>query len=121
MTPKFTDQVTEALSKAFQMAQEDKKVEVSQSHLLWALLEKENSYFHTLLRALSLDPAFCKQKALEKAHETPSFSLDAETPILSTALQKNILDAQNCASKWGDTYISADHLLYVFWKENKEP
>jgi ATP-dependent Clp protease ATP-binding subunit ClpB len=121
MAPQFTESVASALESAFQHALLAKKTEVTESHLLQALLQEETGYFSSLIKALNLNPDTLLQKAIQKAEETPSFTKDLEQPILSTQLQKRIFAAEQLTKEWKDTFISADHLFYLFWQSPKEP
>lgn len=121
MNPQFTDSVTEALHSAYQKAQEAKKTEVSESHLLVAFLQNPEGYFSSLIRSLSLDPRPLLLAAEKEVERTPSFEMEATPPVLSQALQARILEADTLAKSWKDTYVSADHLFYVFWKSSKDP
>lgn len=121
MAPQFTESVTSALELAYQNAVANKKIEVLESHLIQALLEEPTSYFSTLIQSLGLDPNTLLNASQKIATSSPSFTGEAKLPTLSNSLQKRILEAEILAKEWNDTYISADHLLYLFWKEPQEP
>ena len=120
MAPQFTESVAAALEAAYQKAQENNKIEVTESHLLCTLLKDPEAYFSTLLRSLGLSVESLHQIAEKAAESTPSFT-EPTSPSFSAALQKRILEAETLSKSWKDTYISADHLLYVFWKSSGEP
>ncbi len=121
MAPQFTESVTSALEQAYQNALAAKKTEVTESHLLQALLEESTGYFPSLIKALNLNPTALLNAAIQTAARAPSFTNESDLPKLSTQLQKRILEAENLAKEWKDTFISADHLLYLFWKAPQEP
>jgi len=121
MAPQFTDSVATALEFAYQKASSSHKTEITESHLLEALLEQEESYFSLLIRGIGLNPNLLLQKAKELAHSSASYSQNPSPPTLSSALQRRILDAEALAKQWKDSYVSADHLFYLFWKSPSEP
>jgi ATP-dependent Clp protease ATP-binding subunit ClpB len=121
MAPQFTDSLNESLHTAFSLAQTKKQTEVTESHLLVAFLEDPENYFSSLIRSLNLSAQPLLDAAQKLVASTPTFAADQEPPAFSKSLQQMILDADALSKKWGDSYISADHLFYVFWKSAKEP
>ncbi|MBM3197988.1 MAG: AAA family ATPase [Chlamydiae bacterium] len=121
MTLPLTDSLTQALETAYKAALQSKKTQVTDSHLIEALLQEEGGYFSAIIRSLSLDPAVLKAKASDLAEKSAAFSLEAEPPTLSPSLQKKIVEASALATRWKDSYISADHLFLIFWQKGEEP
>jgi ATP-dependent Clp protease ATP-binding subunit ClpB len=121
MAPQFTDSVTAALEKAYQSALEKSKTEVTESHLILALLEDPSGYFTALIRGLNLDSESLEKAAEKSVSLSPSFTSEGTQPSFSSELQKRILEADSLSKQWKDSYISADHLFYVFWKSSKDP
>lgn len=121
MAPQFTESVTTALETAYQNALSSKKTEITESHLLQALLQEDSGYFSSLIKTLKLNPDTLLLAAEKVAASTPSFANDSDLPKLSNSLQKRIAEADLLAKEWKDTFISADHLFYLFWKSPQEP
>lgn len=118
MQPQFTDSVAEALQTAYQLAQEKKQTELSENHLLLGLLQDPEGYFCTLIRSLNLSADSLKQAVQKAVEATATFAESPQPPVPSRGLQQRISEAQELAKQWKDTYISADHLFYVFWKSD---
>ncbi len=121
MAPQFTESTQEALEAAYQKALSNNKTEVTESHLIAALLENPESYFSTLIKALNLNPDTLKQAAEKVAASSASFASEGTPPTFSSSLQKKIQEAEALCKTWKDSFISADHLLYVFWKSAGDP
>ncbi|MES2200575.1 MAG: AAA family ATPase [Chlamydiota bacterium] len=121
MASQFTESVTSALEKAYQNALLAKKTELTESHLLEALLQEDGGYFVSLIKALGLNPSTLLNAVEKAAEAAPSFTKEGDAPRMSTQLQKRILEAEALAKEWKDTYISADHLFYLCWKSPQEP
>ena len=121
MTQNFTDAVAEALSNAFALAQEKHHTEVHEAHLLHALLQDEDGCFCSLMKALKL-PRESLFSTVDAFLETlPTYSTTGQSPTASRGLQNRLHEAQSLAKEWNDSFVSADHLLYVFWKNGGEP
>lgn len=122
MNPNFTEAVSQALQQAFSNAQEHHQTEVTENHLLLALLEDPQGYFNSILAGLNTNPKSLKREVDKALEHLPTYSgTIAEQPQPGRTLQTRISDAQAIAKNWGDTYISSDHLLYSFWKNGGEP
>jgi ATP-dependent Clp protease ATP-binding subunit ClpB len=123
MTPQFTESLQQALEKAYSDALSKKQTQITESHLLAALLEDQDGYFVSLLRFLQLDKQVDSLlKAVKETKEkAPTFSSSPSPPTLSSALQQRIFEADLLAKKWKDSFVSSDHLLYVFWDSSKDP
>lgn len=121
MNPQFTESVTEAIQSAFQLAESSHHTEVTENHLLFALLSDPQGYFVTFARSLNLNPDELRRQAQERLEHTPKFTSTPSQPTLSVQLQGRISEAQALAKKWKDDYISSDHLLMAYWEKAGEP
>ncbi len=122
MNQNFTDSVNEALQAAFADAQRRSNTEVTENHLLLAFLKDPQGYFNSIISGMGAKPQslFIEvEKALDKL---PTFTRPTpEPPSPARNLQGRIIDAQNLAESWGDTYTSSDHFLASYWKNGGEP
>lgn len=122
MSPNFTDAVSQALQQAFSNAQEHKQTEVTENHLLLAMLEDPQSYFNSILNGLNANPKSLKREVDKALEHLPTYSgTPTQEPQPGRSLQNRISDAQAIAKNWGDSYISSDHLLYSYWKNGGDP
>jgi ATP-dependent Clp protease ATP-binding subunit ClpB len=121
MPPQFTEAVTSALNTAYTHAKQSDHIELSSNHLLLAFFQDEEGYFPMLCNSLNLGTKQLVQ-ALEKAIQSaPTYAKDPKEPTLSVKLQAVLHETQDLAKQWNDTYISSDHLFYLFWKSAEEP
>ncbi len=121
MNPQLTESVQEALEAAAHSAQEMHNTEVTDLHLLAALFEDPQGYFASFAESNKLNPTTLQDLLQTALKKLPHYEGGAKEPSISLSLQKIFQEAQALAKKWGDTYIASDHLLWVFWKQEKEP
>jgi len=118
MTPQMTENVVMALQNAIQDAENLKHTEVSDLHLLKALLSESQGYFTKLMLSLQLDPS----QLLKAVHEKKFATFETPTkPTTGSSLQHLIQEAQAIAGKWKDSYLASDHLAMAYVKIGKEP
>ncbi|MBA2367424.1 MAG: AAA family ATPase [Candidatus Protochlamydia sp.] len=122
MNQNFTDSVNEALQTAFAEAQRLNQTEVTENHLLWAFLKNKEGYFNSILEDLGTNPNKLFREVEESISHLPTFSGGGiQSPNPSRSLQARIVDAQNIASSWKDSYTSGDHFLLSYWKNGGDP
>ncbi|MDX8431335.1 MAG: AAA family ATPase [Candidatus Algichlamydia australiensis] len=121
MQPEFTEATQAALEAAFSEAHARSHVEVTENHLLHALLQDPSGYFTTLFSSLQLDSTGLLKQVDKSLSKLPTFSGTPDQPNINPKLQKMISAAQALCQKWGDRYISSDHLFYLFWQQGGEP
>ncbi len=121
MQPEFTEATQAAVQKAFSGAHARSHVEVTENHLLEALLQDQSGYFNTLLSSLKVDSKPVLERVEQNLGKLPTFSNGSSEPNINPKLQKMIAAAQALSQKWGDRYISSDHLFYLFWQQGGEP
>lgn len=117
----FSEAVQNALQLAFQTAQTRKNPEVSENHLLLAFLEEPNGYFTTILEELKSHPEDLMEEVGKAVSHLPTFTDATAEPQAARSLQSRILEAQNFAKEFSDTFVSSDHFLLSFWKGGGEP
>lgn len=123
MAQNFTESVTDAIQEAFAAAQNQHNTEVTENHLLKAFLEDPQGYFSSVITHLKGNPQTLLQQIQQNLNKQPTFSgaSSNQQPQPSRSLQNRIVEAQNIAQKWNDTYTSSDHFLLSFWKNGGEP
>lgn len=121
MQPQVTEAVALAIQQALDQAKEHHHVEVTPLHLLLALCEEKEGYFATFFSKANLNLASLIESLKTHLKQLPTYETEAQEPQISRSLQRVIQEAQSLAKKWGDEYISSDHLLYIFWQEGPEP
>ncbi|MDE3046480.1 MAG: AAA family ATPase [Verrucomicrobiota bacterium] len=121
MAPQFTEAVTQALEEAFQYSQSKSHLEVSENHLLRALLLDGQGYFASLCNAALIDPTLLLNQTDAALETLPTYTGSARPPQIAVSLQQKIMEAEKIAKNWNDTYISSDHLFLAYWEKPIEP
>ena len=121
MAPQFNEAATQALEEAFQYAQSHHHVEVSENHLLRALLLDAQGYFSSICQAMGLDPSLLLNQLESALKNLPVYSESAQAPQISVGLQQKISAADQFAKQLKDSYIGSDHLFLSFWDKPIEP
>jgi ATP-dependent Clp protease ATP-binding subunit ClpB len=121
MEMQFTESVARALSLSVKDAEGRGNTEVTEHHVLIALFEEEVGYFQTLCQALQLDPTSLLTQLEKKVKTLPTYSGKGQQPTLSASLNQQVAAAHQLMQKWKDSYISSDHLFYVFWEKSEDP
>lgn len=120
-TQNFSDAAIQAIQKAFSIAGEHKHVEVTENHLLLALLSEPEGYFNMILADLNTDVAALIEQVEQAVEKSPQFAGAASEPRPSQSFQSRIIDAEGFAKEMKDSYVSSDHFLLSFVKGAGEP
>ncbi len=121
MAPQFTEALTQAIEEAFQYAQSKSHVEVTENHLLRALLLDPQGYFSSLCSTAGLDASLLLGQIETALAALPTYSGAPSAPQVAVGLQHKIQEAEKIAKSWNDTYISSDHLFLAYWDKPVEP
>lgn len=121
MAQNFSDSLAGALEGALRIAREKNQSEVSENHLLWALLEDGEGYFVTILSELKGDSGQLMERVKEAVERLPVYTEGGAMPRPSRSFQERVVEAEKFAKEWKDSYISSDHMLLSFWKGAGEP
>jgi ATP-dependent Clp protease ATP-binding subunit ClpB len=121
MEQNFTEAVANAIQQAFSEAQRRNNTEVTENHLLHAFLSEPEGYFNSILNALNTSPQTLLKEVEQNLDKLPTFSGQSQQPGTARSLQNRIIDAQNIAKKFKDSYTSSDHFLLSYWKYGGEP
>ncbi len=116
----FSEAAQAAIQSAFQTAQRKNHVEVTENHLLLAFLEEPEGYFHSLLEEIKTDPETLGRQVVDQIDRLPVYTEGGDAKP-SSNFQARVLDAQNFAQEFKDSYVSSDHFLLSFWKGAGEP
>ncbi len=112
MDTKFTTKSQEALSAAGMNASTAGNPQVEPAHLLKALMDQRESVAVALLRAAGVDPDVVSAQASAAIKSLPASS---GTSVAQAQFSRGILQviqaSQQAAERYGDTYVSTEHLL----------
>jgi ATP-dependent Clp protease ATP-binding subunit ClpB len=121
MNPQFSDAVTKAFQEALEFSQEQQQVEISENHLLWALLRDQEGYFSSICKSIGFDSVKLYSQTENALKSAPRYSGSPQEPRISTILHSIVQEAEKIAKKWNDTYLSSDHLFLSYWEKAGEP
>lgn len=121
MAPQFSESVAHALEQAFQHAVEKSHTEVSENHVLKAVLLDTEGYFVSLCKTVQLDASLLLKEVDTALEALPAYTGSVQTPQVSAGLQQKLLAAEKTAKEWNDNYVSSDHLFLAYWDKPMEP
>jgi len=113
MPNNFTTKSREALESAQRLAMEGRQVEFHPLHLLSALLDQSDGVVVSVMKKIGIDLDAFKRDVAEGLAALPSTDQDSETAqlMIHPLLAKVLRQAEKEATKFGDQYISTEHLL----------
>ena len=116
---KFTQKSIEAVNGCEKIAMEYGNQEIEQEHLLYSLLQVEDSLIRKLLEKMGVDTASFENRvrqALEKRTK-----VTGAKPYVGQYLNQVLTGAEDEAKTLGDEYVSVEHLfLMLLKKPNRE-
>lgn len=121
MQYQFSEATQQAIQRAIELARTSQHSEVTENHLLMALLEDPEGYFPLLLKETKIDIIGLQQDVHQALNKVARYTTSGGDPQSSRSLQYRIQEAQAIAKEWGDTYTSSDHFLMAFWKNGGPP
>lgn len=116
----FTEATAQALQKAFQLAENKKHTEVTENHLLYALLSDLSGFFASLCENAGISPTQLLADAAQSLETLPTFT-QKEMPKPSYSLQHRLQEAKALSEEWKDDYVSLDHLFMAYFQNGGEP
>ncbi|MFA6603526.1 MAG: ATP-dependent chaperone ClpB [Patescibacteria group bacterium] len=109
----FTTKAREAIEAAYTLAMEAQNPELQPLHLLLALLHQKDGVVLSVLKKLGADIGALIAAAETSRKQLPTAEHGGETVqlLVSQAVAKILAIAEKEASRFGDEYISTEHLL----------
>ena len=114
----FTIKAQEAISKAQQIAFNDANANIETEHILKALLSDENSPTEFLLKKNNVNIPFLENKLNESIAKLPKVSGGEPAQSISRDANNVILRAGSELKKFGDEFVSVEHLLIALLQGN---
>ena len=116
---KFTQKSIEAIQNTEKIASEYGNQEIDQEHLLYALIQLEDSLIIKLIEKMEIQPEHFRnrvEQAIAKRTKVQGGNM-----YMSQALNDVLINAEDEAKRMGDEYVSVEHLfLMLIAKPNKE-
>ena len=116
---KFTQKSIEAIQNTEKIANQYGNQEIDQEHLIYALINLEDSLILKLIEKMEIQPEHFKNR-IEQAIEKRT-KVQGGNMYMSQALNDVLINAEDEAKRMGDEYVSVEHLfLMLIKKPNKE-
>ena len=116
---KFTIKAQDTIKKAQDIASEKNQPEISEQHLLNALLKVEDTAIIPILQKLGVSIPSLEKELSEQINKIPQVYGQNQV-YLSQTLNKILETAKEEATKLGDAYISSEHLLLALAESKTE-
>ncbi len=119
----LTQKSIEAVQNAQQIASERKNTEVTQAHLLFALLAQPDGLIGSILTATGADLNRLRSEAEREVNLLPTYSTGSGSDqiYISQDLNTALNEAEKRAKEMGDQYVSVEHLFLGLMKKANEP
>ena len=111
---KFTQKSLEAMQNLEKISYDYGHQEVTQEHLVYALLTQEDSLILKLIEKMNIEPNLFKS-AVEQALEG-FVKVSGGKPYIGADLNKALIKAEDEARAMGDEYVSVEHLFLSILK-----
>ena len=114
---KFTQKSLETIQNAQTIETENKNAQVEEEHLLYSLLEKENSLIKELLKKISTIEGFEKELKtyIDKMPKMTGGAIQSDSIYVSQDVNKILADAEITAKKMKDEYVSVEHIMLAIF------
>ena len=113
---KFTQKSMEAVQACEKLAYEYGNQQIEQEHLLYALLNLEDSLILKLITKMEINGNQFKDEAKQALTRLPKVS-GAGQLYISNDLNKVLVNAEDEAKAMGDEYVSVEHLFLSMLKQ----
>ena len=116
---KFTQKSIEAVQNCEKVAEEFGNQEIDQEHLIYSLVNLEDSLILKLVEKMEIQTTHFKNRIEDYVSKKPQ--VQGGQRYISQSLNSALLAAEDEAKRMGDEYVSVEHLfLAMIAKPNKE-
>ena len=114
---KFTQKSLETIQNAQTLATENQNAQVEEEHLLYALLDQDNSLIKELLKKISTIEGFEKELKtyIDKMPKMTGGAIQSDSIYVSQDVNKVLADAETTAKKMKDEYVSVEHIMLAIF------
>ena len=106
---KFTQKSLQAVNDLEKTAYEFGNQEVEQEHLLYALMNQEDSLIKKLIEKMEIQPQYFVNSVESAIEKRPKVS--GGKPYIGNDLNQVLITAEDEAKNMGDEYVSVEHLF----------
>ena len=112
---KFTRNAIEAINECQKVASDYGNPQIDCEHMLYCLLELDDSLILKLIQKMEIDPEEFKKSVLQKIERKPKVQGGQQS--ISTDLNNVLIHAEDEAKAMGDEYIAVEHLFLCMMKK----
>ena len=113
----FTAYVNENISKASEIAKNNSNPEISDVHLVAAMLESQQEFPYLVIQKAGVDVELLKKKIDEQMKKLPKQSPLPDELYPSGTLMKILKIAQDNAAAQKDSRVAQDHVLSALFSD----
>ena len=107
---KFTQKSIEAINMIEKVASEFGNQEIEQEHLMYALVNQEDSLISRLIEKMGIQKQYFDNTLESALNARPKVSGGSQ-PYIGQYLNKALTHAEDEAKRMGDEYVSVEHLF----------
>lgn len=115
---KFTEKAWEAIAKTPEIAKQHRQQQIETEHLLSALLE-QNGLATSIFNKAGVSIPRIRDQVNSFINQQPKLSNPSESIYLGRSLDKLLDNAEIAKSKYGDDYISIEHLMVAYGQDDR--
>ncbi|MBQ9032918.1 MAG: ATP-dependent chaperone ClpB [Parasporobacterium sp.] len=115
---KFTKNAIEAINDCQKLANDYGNPQIDCEHLLYSLLQLDNSLIAKLITKMEIDPEDFKASVMELIQRKPKVRGGQQN--ISVALNDVLISAEDEAKAMGDDYIAVEHLVLCMMKKGSK-
>ena len=115
---KFTKNAIEAINDCQKLANEYGNPQIDCEHLLYALMELDDSLLTKLIQKMEINPEEFKGSVMALIQKKPKVQGGQQN--ISVALNDVLINAEDEAKAMGDEYISVEHLVLCMMKKGSK-
>ena len=106
---KLTQKSLQAIQECHALAEEYGNQEISEEHLLYALLTQDDSLILKLIERMEINKEYFVNRVLSEIEKKPKVS--GAQCYVGDDLRKALNQSDDIAKQMGDEYISVEHLV----------
>ena len=115
---KFTQKSVQAVQELEKCAYDFGNQQIEEEHLLYNLLNQEDSLILKLIEKMEIEPNYFKNSVEQLINKNPK--VQGGQPYIGQYLNKALVQAEDEAKAMGDEYVSVEHLFLSILK-NQSP
>ncbi len=117
---KMTQKTTETIQNAYRLCQGNRNPEVTCEHLAYALLSDKEGFIGNLIAMCTPNKTQIIGKLEEKINSLPKISGGDDKIYVSNELNAVLIEAENLAKKYGDEFVSVEHIMESLLTKSKD-